>query len=109
MDTISITKDHEAVRLALGAEPMNWFGVSYGTLLGSQYTELFPNNIRTMILGGVTSLSQSKISLFHAAATGVEVAFGGFLSWCKIQNDRYCLPLWHATTRAILWRKFGWT
>lgn len=94
MDTVSIAKDHEAVRLALGAEPMNWFGVSYGTLLDSQYAELFPNNIRSMMLDGVVSLSQSEISVFLTAAVGVEAAFGGFLDWCKIQNETAC-PMAH--------------
>ncbi|KAL7619540.1 hypothetical protein AAE478_010080 [Parahypoxylon ruwenzoriense] len=35
MDSVSIATDHEAVRIALGDEPLSWFGVSYGTLLGS--------------------------------------------------------------------------
>ena len=41
MDTISIAKDHEAVRQALGGEPLTWLGQSYGTQLGTQYAELF--------------------------------------------------------------------
>lgn len=94
MDTVSIAKDHEAVRLALGGEPMNYFGVSYGTLLGSQYAELFPNNIRSMMLDGVVSLSQSEMSVFLTAAVGVEAAFRGFLDWCKIQNETAC-PMAH--------------
>ncbi|XXH01478.1 hypothetical protein Hte_007838 [Hypoxylon texense] len=94
MDTVSIAKDHEAVRLALGDEPMNWFGVSYGTLLGSQYAELFPDNIRSMMLDGVTSLSQSEISVFLTSAVGVEAAFRGFLNWCKTQNETAC-PMAH--------------
>ncbi|KAI2471110.1 alpha/beta-hydrolase [Annulohypoxylon bovei var. microspora] len=94
MDTITIAKDHEAVRVALGGEPMNWFGVSYGTLLGSQYAELFPNNIRSMIIDGVVSLSQPEVPTFAIGASAVDVAFKGFLSWCALQNATGC-PMAH--------------
>ncbi|KAI1452167.1 alpha/beta-hydrolase [Annulohypoxylon moriforme] len=94
MDTITIAKDHEAVRVALGGEPMNWFGASYGTLLGSQYAELFPHNIRSMMLDGVVSLSQPEVPTFAIAATASDTAFKGFLSWCALQNATAC-PLAH--------------
>ncbi|KAF3042318.1 hypothetical protein E8E12_000768 [Didymella heteroderae] len=48
LDTISVGKDHEAVRIALGDEPINFLGLSYGSQLGAQYADLFPNNIRTL-------------------------------------------------------------
>jgi pimeloyl-ACP methyl ester carboxylesterase len=53
LDTISAAKDHEAVRIALGDEPMNFLGLSYGSQLGAQYAALFPNNIRTLALDGI--------------------------------------------------------
>lgn len=43
MDTRSIAQDYEAVRKALGDEPLTWLGQSWGTYLGSIYAELFPN------------------------------------------------------------------
>ena len=43
VDTISAAKDHEAVRVALGNEPMNFLGLSYGSQLAAQYISLFPN------------------------------------------------------------------
>ena len=40
MDTVSIVKDHKAVRKALGGDKITWFGQSYGTQLGYQWAEL---------------------------------------------------------------------
>ncbi|KAI1087980.1 alpha/beta-hydrolase [Rostrohypoxylon terebratum] len=94
MDTVSIAKDHEAVRIALGGEPMNWFGTSYGTQLGSQYAELFPHNIRSMMLDCSVSISQAEVPTFALAATAVEATFKSFLSWCAQQNATTC-PLAH--------------
>jgi pimeloyl-ACP methyl ester carboxylesterase len=31
MDTVSVARDHEALRLALGEDKINWLGISYGT------------------------------------------------------------------------------
>ena len=55
MDTISIAKDHEAVRIALGSEPITWLGMSYGTQLAAQYAEMYPDNIRAMVLDSIYS------------------------------------------------------
>ena len=60
LDTISAAKDHEAVRIALGNEPMNFVGLSYGSQLGAQYAALFPDNIRTLALDGITQHSQGE-------------------------------------------------
>lgn len=50
VDTLSVAKDHEVVRKALGADKFNLFGLSYGSLLGAQYINLFPENVGRMAL-----------------------------------------------------------
>ena len=106
-DTISIAKDHEAVRKALGNELLSYLGASYGTLLGSQYAELFPDNIRAMVLDGVASNSPSEISLFQEGAVSVEATLSYFFDWCSKQNETLC-PIAHAfpnETMAEVWRR----
>src|SRR4029453_16632773 len=34
VDTVSVARDHEAVRAALGEPEFNWLGLSYGTQIG---------------------------------------------------------------------------
>ncbi|KAI0148172.1 alpha/beta-hydrolase [Hypoxylon sp. NC0597] len=101
MDSISIAKDYEAVRLALGDEPLNWLGVSYGTQLGSQYAELFPDKIRSMVLDGVVSQSQAQISQFLAGASAADAAFRRFAQWCKGQNATICPAVQDPKNRTI--------
>ena len=50
--TENLARDHEAVRILLGGEPMNFLGASYGTTLGSVYATMFPDNIRSLVLDG---------------------------------------------------------
>ncbi|UUU26031.1 alpha/beta hydrolase [Streptomyces sp. DSM 40750] len=51
--TISAVKDMDAIRTALGAKKINYFGYSYGTYLGAVYAKLFPNRVRRAVLDSV--------------------------------------------------------
>jgi pimeloyl-ACP methyl ester carboxylesterase len=37
MDTVSVARDHEALRLALRENKINWLGISYGTQVAANY------------------------------------------------------------------------
>jgi len=45
-----MARDMEAVRQRLGGEPLNYWGVSWGTELGAWYGALFPQHVDRMIL-----------------------------------------------------------
>lgn len=94
MDTVSIVHDHEAVRLAIGGEKITWLGQSYGTQLGSQWAELYPNAFRAVLLDAVSALGQPTIAGFVEGAASVEAIFEYFLEWCGKQNTTTC-PLAH--------------
>ena len=95
MDTKSIIRDHESVRLALGGEPLSYVGNSYGTQLGEQYAEAYPDNIRAMVLDGIASLSPSEISNYVMGASAAESSLKYFFSWCSSQDAKTC-PLAHS-------------
>lgn len=48
--TLDNAYDIEAMRQALGEEQINYWGLSYGTLLGSTYLQLFPERVRAAVL-----------------------------------------------------------
>jgi pimeloyl-ACP methyl ester carboxylesterase len=52
VSTPESAKDLELLRQAVGAPQLNYRGVSYGTLLGATYANLFPNKVRAMVLDG---------------------------------------------------------
>jgi pimeloyl-ACP methyl ester carboxylesterase len=72
VDTISAAKDHEAVRVALGNEPMNFLGLSYGSQIGVQYISLFPENVRTLALDAIVQHSQSEAANIHIDTSSYE-------------------------------------
>ncbi|KAH8691688.1 alpha/beta hydrolase fold-domain-containing protein, partial [Talaromyces proteolyticus] len=83
VDTLSNVKDWEALRVALGGEKLNYLGLSYGTLLGATYAELYPQNIRAMVLDGNMDHSQSEVSTLVAASTTYDAVLGKFAEWCE--------------------------
>jgi pimeloyl-ACP methyl ester carboxylesterase len=87
MDTISAAKDHEAVRKALGEEKINWLGLSYGTQLGAQYAQLFPNSIRTMVLDSMLQHSLSEASNLLIETTAYANELERFFEWANTSDQ----------------------
>jgi pimeloyl-ACP methyl ester carboxylesterase len=85
LDTISAAKDHEAVRAALG-EQMNWLGLSYGTQLGAQYAQLFPDKIRVMVLDGMLQHSQSEATQILVESTTYAVELEEAFKWAATKD-----------------------
>lgn len=46
VDTLSVVRDLDALRAALGEDKLTYYGVSYGTLIGQLYAERFPQRVR---------------------------------------------------------------
>ena len=82
VDTISVVRDLEAIRVALGEGKLNFLGISYGTQIGSQYAELFPDNIRTMVLDGITDHTTSEVYSTAGESGTYEDVLNLFFDWC---------------------------
>ncbi|MEU5878280.1 alpha/beta hydrolase [Spirillospora sp. NPDC047279] len=52
MRTTDAAHDVDAIRAALGARQINWYGFSYGTYYGATYATLFPKRVSRMVLDG---------------------------------------------------------
>jgi len=60
MGSNTIVKDMDVLREVLGQEKLNFLAYSYGTRLGSLYSNEFPNNIRSLILDSAVSPEQTN-------------------------------------------------
>lgn len=88
VDSVSAARDFEAVRVALGNEPLNYIGLSYGTMIAQAYLELFPNNVRAMVMDGNVDHSQEQIYNVLTESRTYERVIQGFFDWC--QSDASC-------------------
>ncbi len=53
MSTANVARDMDLMREAVGDEYMNFVGLSYGTYVGVTYANLFPDNVRAVVVDGV--------------------------------------------------------
>ena len=83
VDTVSVARDHEAVRIGLGERQFNWLGLSYGTQIGANYAELFPRRVRAMVFDGALDHSMLTVGLIADQIDFVEDAFDRFAEWCR--------------------------
>jgi pimeloyl-ACP methyl ester carboxylesterase len=81
--TEQAAKDMDAIRAAVGDPKLTYLGYSYGTLLGATYAQLFPRNIRSLVLDGAVDPQQSYVAGSESQAKGFERAFTNFSAWCK--------------------------
>jgi pimeloyl-ACP methyl ester carboxylesterase len=86
-DTVSVARDHEAVRIALGVSKVSWLGLSYGTQLGAQYAQLYPKRTRAMVLDAALDHSSPEVQLTADGIKTVEEAFDRFAEWCDTAPD----------------------
>ncbi|CRG86918.1 Putative hydrolase Mb2248c [Talaromyces islandicus] len=82
VDTTSVARDMEAVRIGLGGEKLNWLGLSYATQIGVAYAELYPQDIRAMVLDGNLEHSLDEVSNMVTESTAYETELVRFADWC---------------------------
>lgn len=82
VDTASVVRDMDAVRAAIGEPRISYYGVSYGTMIGQQYAELFPKRLRALVLDSNMDHSQDIWSYQKWEAVAMEESFLQFAAWC---------------------------
>lgn len=82
VDTASVARDHEALRLALGERRISWLAISYGAQIGAIYAALFPNGTRGMVIDAALEHSGSELIMTAEGIAITEDAFNRFAAWC---------------------------
>ncbi|MFD6280928.1 alpha/beta fold hydrolase [Streptomyces sp. NPDC060209] len=83
VDTLSMVKDLDAVRAALGEKSLTFHGSSYGTLLGEQYAEEYPKRVRALVLEAVVDHSLGVREFLSTQAATLQDSFDEFVAWCE--------------------------
>lgn len=77
--TIDVVRDLDLLRHLLGAEKLNYVGVSYGTYVGAMYAELFPGSVGRMVLDAAVDITGEGDT---PQTEGFERAMANFTQWC---------------------------
>lgn len=82
VDTTTSARDMNSLRLALGVNRINYYGVSYGTVLGSVYRQLFPTHVRSMVLDGAVDANLPLATDATLEAPAIQKALDHVLDDC---------------------------
>ncbi|MFG1607854.1 alpha/beta hydrolase [Actinoplanes sp. NPDC049265] len=87
VDSVAVARDMDAIRSAIGEAQVTFYGVSYGTVIGQEYAELFPGRLRGMVLDSVLDHSANLWQLQADGAVAIEESFTRFARWCARTTD----------------------
>ena len=96
--TANVAKDLDAIRVAVGDKKLTYLGYSYGTRIGGEYAEQFPQNVRAMILDGAIDPNADPIEADIRQAAAFQQAFDDYAADCA--KDSNC-PLGTDPTKAV--------
>ncbi|ROR89361.1 alpha/beta hydrolase [Nocardioides aurantiacus] len=82
VSTVEVARDVDVLRAALGERQLDWFGASYGTTIGATYAELFPANVRRMVLDGAVAQNLPEDQMDVDQARGFQTALDAYLRDC---------------------------
>lgn len=85
-----VARDMDLLRAAVGDKKLNYFGVSFGTYIGTVYANLFPTRIRAMALDGAydpEAYANNPYKYDYGQYVALEGALDRFLDWCADSPD----------------------
>ena len=93
ISTADTVRDLDHLRALMGEEKLNYLGLSYGTLIGQTYANMFPDRIRAMVLmGNIDAPKATKGAEAREAneADSADQVFDQFLSLCDKAGPERC-------------------
>ncbi|KOX16493.1 peptidase [Nocardiopsis sp. NRRL B-16309] len=87
MGTADVARDMDVLRALVGDERLTYLGSSYGTHIGAQYADQFPERVRALVLDGAVDPAQSPLDMGVEQATGFETALRAFVADCLNRAD----------------------
>ncbi|MEU4507450.1 alpha/beta fold hydrolase [Streptomyces sp. NPDC024089] len=100
--TRNTARDMDVIRGALDEKKISYFGYSYGTYLGTVYTQMFPGRTDRMVLDGAIDPRKFGPRLLREAVGENEQALADWASWAAARNDTYGLGRTRAQVLATI-------
>ncbi|KAG9092178.1 hypothetical protein FRC06_000214 [Ceratobasidium sp. 370] len=91
--TALVVQDMEQIVKALGEDGLNFWGFSYGTILGSTFAAMRPHLVKRMILDGVSNAESYHKSTYQWGMDGMadsHKTLSGFLNSCADAGPDRC-------------------
>lgn len=106
-NTPNTARDMDRIRIALGERKISYFGISYGTYLGTVYTSMFPERSDRFVLDSAVGPDWVWHMEFRKFGLGGELAFIDFANWVAERDSTYHLGATRTAVYAKTLELFG--
>ncbi len=103
ISTADSARDLDWLRRGVGDEKLTYIGLSYGTMLGRVYANLFPQNVRAMMLDSLADHDahfEDAEARFVSGVSTTDGVFAQFLALCQGAGPDRCALARHPETVA---------
>lgn len=97
MATANVARDFDRVRELLGEEKMHYYGISYGSQLGTTYANMFPDRVGALVVDAVldpirwvNKPGRVPFSTQLRSAEGADETMDRFLELCDASGPERC-------------------
>lgn len=101
ISTTDTVRDLEALRDLIGEETITYVGLSYGTMIGQVYANMFPQRVRAMMLDGIVdpvAYTTGAETRTANSSTSTDEVFDQFLATCEAAGPERCALAGHGET-----------
>ncbi|MCI4080151.1 alpha/beta hydrolase [Streptomyces sp. MMS21 TC-5] len=91
ISTRNTARDMDVIRGALGERRISYLGYSYGTYLGTVYTQMFPGRYDRVVLDGAVTPGDYKARLMQGGEPENERALSDWAAWAAGRHDTHGL------------------
>ncbi|MBN6035647.1 alpha/beta fold hydrolase [Amycolatopsis sp. 195334CR] len=102
ISTRNTARDMDVIRGALGERKINYFGWSYGTYLGSVYTQMFPRHSDRFVLDSAVDSKRYGTRMFQDMGEPNEAALDEWAEWTAERDAEYHLGTTGKEVRAVV-------
>ena len=98
ISTTDTVRDLDALRAAVGEDTITYVGLSYGTLIGQVYANMFPQRVRAMMLDSLVDAVPYMADAETRAATDVsasDAVLDQFMTLCDDAGPKRCALAGH--------------
>ncbi|GGV54629.1 alpha/beta hydrolase [Streptomyces spectabilis] len=91
VSTRNTARDMDVIRGALGERKLSYLGYSYGTYLGTVYTQMFPGRYDRVVLDGALDTPRYQPRLLRGAEPENQRALADWAAWAARRHATYGL------------------
>jgi pimeloyl-ACP methyl ester carboxylesterase len=85
--TRDVARDLRVAREVVGDAQLTYLGYSYGSAIGAEYAEQFPDDVRALLLDGAVDPALGPVESRTTQARGFQRAFDSFAASCAEEGD----------------------